>query len=253
MPNPLKSYLHSTITTLLSPQRPLTPNETDYEVSDTFDDSTHSISDRIILQRKRLNNSASPAFSTPIRSRGSPLTEASTIEVGRTPIDEKIERAKIREFVDVKNMLTSLRNLEKLITDPEVDYNKFKKVYLESSMGLIESIKETDIPGQLGVIDQKVELENKSDLIIKIGLVGVQILVVLMDLFKPVLVTLSIWWQQVMSNDLIQKVLTTVVELVFVALSLILDYLKKKQLKSQRKLRNGTLRKRTTRLDQRWG
>lgn len=248
MPNPLKSYLHSTITTFLSPTKPLTPYETDYEVSDYFDDSTHSISDRIILQRKRLNNSNTntiPGFSTPIRSRGSPLTEASTIEVGRGDVDEQqFEREKIRQFVDVKTMLKSLRNLERLITDPEVDYDKFKKVYLESSLGLIDSIKENDIVQGL----RSQELENKSDLILKIGLIGVQILVVLMDLFKPFLIMFTLWWQQVLSNDVVQKLINTVVELVFVGLSLILDYLKKKQLKAQRK---GKTKNRITRYNQR--
>ncbi|CAM9018711.1 unnamed protein product [Wickerhamomyces anomalus] len=171
----LHSYLHSTLTTLLSPQKQSssTPIETDYELSPDYEDSTHSISDP-------------------------PPQPTTTIEISN---DFEDDRDKIRQFINVKQTLLSLRNLEKLITDPNVNYEGFKKTYIESSMGLLNSIQDRAELQTLstGTTDQS------RDYLIRIGLVSVQIFVVLMDLFTPLFIQFTVMWRQVLNNDLVQK------------------------------------------------
>lgn len=234
----LHSYLHSTLTTLLSPQKQSssTPIETDYELSPDYEDSTHSISDRIISQRQKISNFSTPTRSRPNRQHTtapSTTTTTTTIEISN---DFEDDRDKIRQFINVKQTLLSLRNLKRLITDPNVNYEGFKKTYIESSMGLLNSIQDRAELQTLstGTTDQS------RDYLIRIGLVSVQIFVVLMDLFTPLFIQFTVMWRQVLNNDLVQKILNTVVELIFVLLTLVLDYLKKYQLKSkkQKRLKN---------------
>lgn len=237
----LQSFIHSTLTTLLSPQKSRTVIETDYEISE-YEDSLHSISDRIIWQRQQQSASNTP---TPTRSTRSTSTANTTtlprptntidfpryLTTATTPTPAQDDREKIREFINVKQMLLSLRNLEKLITDPDINYERFKQTYIESSMGLLESIQDKEV--LTGSV--RTDSAESRDLVMKIGLVSVQILVVLIDLFTPLLVKFTILCSKVLNNDLVQKVLNTFVELVFVLLTLVLDYLKKYQLKSKRR------------------
>jgi len=252
----LQSLIHSTITTILSPSKSSTSLETDYEIEEP-EESLHSISNRIISQRQQGSNFSTPTRST--RSRGSPerrngslkITSRRTdpVQLQHMVSDYDDDRDKIRQFVNVKQMLTSLRNLERLITDEDINYNEFKKTYVESSLGLLESIQDKrDV--QYGTINSSgYSVGDQKDLVVKIGLVCVQIFVVLIDLFTPLLVQATILLKQVLNNDLVKKVLNVIVELVFVILNLFLDYLKKYQAKSKRQLREAKANRSNTRHD----
>ncbi|CCH43987.1 putative membrane protein [Wickerhamomyces ciferrii] len=272
--NQLQAYLHSKVTTILSPAPSL--QDTDYEI----DEPSLSIHDKIISQRQAQKGCDYSNFTTPVKQRiKSPSSDYSnssnsTIEIpprngfqntpnhfktksanGNLELDD--ETLKIRQFVDIKQMLRSLRNLENLITEPNVDYEFFKKTYIESSYGLINSMNDTSGPvtqyqqNQKPQLQQNYQQQQKAstrlaqtslpkeiesrDLIIKIGIVGVQILVVLIDLLTPICVQVISFGKTLLGNELVQKMLNVVVEIIWVTLSITLDYLKRFQHKTEQR------------------